>query len=325
MTQQSEGRAENGAESGVSSARQGPRRHTKASAQTRGRTLSRAAATLVSLLWRQPLLWFLLAGGGLYLAHAWLEGRNKPTLLLSEDELAYLARLGHDEPGEAAPSPQVLHLLAIARLRDLALIDGARQMGLDRNDLIIERRLIQKMTFLLKAEVSVPDPDEATLRAFLEAHPERYREPEIMTFEQLFFAEGPACKRASAALPAIQQGLLPQSDPLALGRRFQGVTAETVQQRFGAPFRQALEAAPLGAWHGPVASRYGCHVIRVASREPERIPESGEIRERLQRDWREEAEAVALERAICRLVRRYRLDAPRELHLSPDDLCSQPA
>jgi hypothetical protein len=282
-------------------------------------------AMLVRLLGHQPLVWFLLAGGGLYLAHAWLEGQNKQTLVLSEDELAYLARLGRDEPDEAPASPQALRLLAIERLRNLALVDAARRMGLDRSDLIIERRLIQKMTFLLKAEESIPDPDAATLRAFLEAHPDRYRDPEIMTFEQLFFAEDPACKRASAAMQAIRQGLLPQSDPLTLGRRFQGVTVENVQQRFGAAFRKALEAAPLETWHGPVASRYGCHVIRVASREPERIPESGEIRERLQRDWREEAEAVALERAICRLVRRYRLKTPHELRLNPNDLCSHPA
>ena len=281
--------------------------------------------TLVRLLWRQPLVWFLLAGGGLYLAHAWLEGQAKPILALGDEELAYLARLGRDEPGEAPPSPQALRLLAIERLRNLALVDAARRMGLDRSDLIIERRLIQKMTFLMKAEEGVPDPDETTLKAFLQARQARYRLPGTISFEQLFFAEDPACARASAALQAIRQGLLPQSDPLTLGRRFQGVTVENVQQRFGAAFRKALEAAPLETWHGPVASRYGCHVIRVASREPERIPESGEIRERLQRDWREEAEAVALERAICRLVRRYRLKTPHELRLNPNDLCSHPA
>jgi hypothetical protein len=53
----------------------------------------------------------------------------------------------------------------------------AQKLGLDQDDVVIRRRMRQKMQFLLEGSLALAPPDEATLRAFYEAEWERYSEP----------------------------------------------------------------------------------------------------------------------------------------------------
>lgn len=271
-------------------------------------------------LLRQPLFFFLLAGAALYLTHGLIEKHGQPTLVLSHEELAYLARLGQDEPDEA-PTPEALRLLAAERLRQLALIDAARQMGLDRGDLIIERRLMEKMRFVLDQQEPVPQPTEQELQAFLQAHPERYGQESTVAFEQLFFAEQAPCSRAQQALPSLLAGQDASSDPLALGRSFAATTTSMAQSRFGEHFLAALQQAPLNRWQGPVMSRYGCHLIRVSQRTIPVLPVLAEVRERIALDWQAQTQQRGEQRALCRLLTHYRIVTPKSLRLHHDDLC----
>jgi hypothetical protein len=273
-------------------------------------------------LLRQPLFYFLLVGIVLYLAYGLMPGQGKPTLALSDEELAYLARLGQDEPDEA-PTPGALRLLAAERLRQMALIDAARQMGLDRGDLIIERRLMEKMRFVLAQQEPVPQPTEQELQAFLQTHPERYEKNGTVGFEQLFFAEQAPCSRARKTLPSLLAGQDVSSDPMALGRSFAALTTSTVQSRFGKRFWETLQHAPLHRWQGPVTSRYGCHLIRVSQRTAHQIPALADVRERVLLDWQAQAQQHAEQRALCRLLGHYRIITPASLELRHHDLCPQ--
>ncbi len=49
-----------------------------------------------------------------------------------------------------------------------------RAAGLDRDDVIIRRRVRQKMEFLAE-DMSAPEPSEEQLAAYLAANPERFR------------------------------------------------------------------------------------------------------------------------------------------------------
>lgn len=285
----------------------------------RGRRWRQAQTAMMALL-RQPLCSFLLVGATLYLAHGLMPGQGRPTLVLSTEELAYLARLGQDEPDEA-PTPEALRLLAAERLRQLALIDAARQMGLDRGDLIIERRLMEKMRFVLAQQEPAPQPTEQELQAFLQTHPERYEKNGTVGFEQLFFAEQAPCSRARKTLPSLLAGQDVSSDPMALGRSFAASTASTVQSRFGKRFWETLQHAPLHRWQGPVTSRYGCHLIRVSQRTVHQMPALADVRERVLLDWQTQAQQHAEQRALCRLLGHYRIITPASLTLRHHDLC----
>lgn len=65
------------------------------------------------------------------------------------------------------------------------LLAAARALGMVRHDPVIRRRLIQRMELALAGELRV---SEAELREYIEANPQRYRRPARYAFDNVFVA-----------------------------------------------------------------------------------------------------------------------------------------
>ncbi|MFM7140582.1 MAG: peptidyl-prolyl cis-trans isomerase, partial [Alphaproteobacteria bacterium] len=63
-------------------------------------------------------------------------------------------------------------------------------LGLDRDDPVIERRVRQKLEVVAEEMLERPAPGDRELAAWLEAHPDRFRRPGTVTFEQVLVAPG---------------------------------------------------------------------------------------------------------------------------------------
>ena len=72
------------------------------------------------------------------------------------------------------PSEQELQGLIEDYIRDEVFYREGRAAGLDRDDAVIRRRVRQKMEFLAE-DMSVPEPNDEQLAAYLAANPERFR------------------------------------------------------------------------------------------------------------------------------------------------------
>ncbi len=60
-------------------------------------------------------------------------------------------------------------------------------MGLDRDDLVIRRRVQQKMVVIAEESAARAAPTEAELEGYLEKHAERYGRPAVIGFDQVVF------------------------------------------------------------------------------------------------------------------------------------------
>ena len=76
-------------------------------------------------------------------------------------------------------------------------------MGLDRDDIIIRRRLAQKLTFLTEdlAAGTVPSPE--ALQNFFAANAERYTVPERVSFRHRYFSTDRRTDAYADAVAAI--------------------------------------------------------------------------------------------------------------------------
>src|SRR6476620_5245925 len=83
------------------------------------------------------------------------------------------------------PSEQELQGLIEDYIRDEVFYREGRAAGLDRDDVIIRRRVRQKMEFLAE---DLSEPSEEQLAAYLEANPERFRTEDHLTFHQVFLS-----------------------------------------------------------------------------------------------------------------------------------------
>lgn len=163
-----------------------------------------------------------------------------------------------------------------------ALYAEALELGMDRTDVVVHRRLVQRMRLGIEAGALDPEPDEAELRAWYEAHAADFvRAPRVRIVQIFFDREREEAARAALAElragadvePVLQRGdafLHPARQPLQSERELAG--------RFGAEFARRLFALPEDRWEGPLASAYGFHLVRVEERQESRQRSLDEVR-----------------------------------------------
>ena len=71
-------------------------------------------------------------------------------------------------------------------IRETVLYCEALTMGLNKHDQVIRRRLAQKLEFLAKDLVALTPPTDEELQTYFAKHQDRYQEPVLYTFTQLF-------------------------------------------------------------------------------------------------------------------------------------------
>ncbi len=281
---------------------------------------------------RDPLLHFVVAGGLLFAAWSAFAPEAQTVadpmrIELTRDEMKQIALVQLSQ-GLPLPDAERLRALGEQRAMQRILAREAVAFGLDRDDDIIERRLAQKMDFLLADLSQLAPPSRDELAAWYAGHSERFTLPPRASFRHVYFSpdgRGDAAARvaAVAALPGIAG--LPSSSPAlaAVGDRFMfqdfygGRTPEEVGKEFGPDFASALFALEPGAWSGPIRSGYGWHLVRVDSLEAARVPALDEIEADVRAAWTEERYAEIRKRAEDDMRARYTVVIP---DLDPADL-----
>jgi hypothetical protein len=119
-----------------------------------------------------------------------------------------------------------------------ALYDEARGLGLDTTDLVVRRRLAQRMRFALESDARAEEPSDAALAAYLAAHAERFQLPPRVSVTQVFLR-----RERGAALAA---------DAAALRARLaDGASPDRLGDPLPLPDRLTqASAAQVGAWLG---------------------------------------------------------------------------
>ncbi|MEJ2472112.1 MAG: peptidylprolyl isomerase [Desulfuromonadales bacterium] len=201
----------------------------------------------------------------------------------------------------------------------------AKTMGLDQGDTIIQRRLRQKLEFMVEDLNSTP-PTEADLKDWLDNHPESYRIEPRIAFHQVFLNPD---KRGSSldaeakvllanlrqAGPEVGESL--SGDPLMLPRNIPLTNESGIANQFGQDFTRDLLDLEPGQWRGPIRSAFGLHLVYVDEREEARMPELEEVRAAVERDFLADRRKKALEQMYDSLLERYEVTI--EKPKSPED------
>ena len=247
-------------------------------------------------LLREPLLHFLLIGAVLFFVFGQVgdpvEVDNR--IVVSQADLDILANDWLRRTGRP-PSPQQVEQQLRQYIREQVLSREAVNLGLDRDDVIIRRRLAQKMQFLFDDLGQVPDPTEAELIAFMSQYVERFTLPGTLSFRHIFLdpdSRGEAIQEqaqqmlsrlqeSSAAVDTSELG-----DQTLLPDQLGNETRQQVSNLFGDQFAERVYALPVNRWSGPVISGYGLHLVYVHARTAARVQPLAEVRESVIRQWR---------------------------------------
>lgn len=187
-----------------------------------------------------------------------------------------------------------------------ALLFEARALGMPRSDPVVRRRLLQVMERRLQALAA---PDEATLRAYVNANAARYGHPARHGFHQIWFADADD-PRIAAVQATLARGDEPQDsgDAFLLGARQRPASEAELARRYGTAFAQTVAAMPVGRWSGPLRSAFGTHFVHVDVRRDARPPDFSAVRGLAAAAWAVEQRDARRQAALQALRARYRIE-----------------
>jgi PPIC-type PPIASE domain len=262
----------------------------------------------------EPMLHFLLIGIALFGAYRWASpgdsgGRRIVITQGVVDDLVtqHVAARGRE------PSSTELNHLIESYVHDEILYREGVTLGLERDDIVVKRRVRQKIEMIAEEDASTRAPTDADLSAYLTANQARFAQPAILTFEQVFLGHptsGHGLLHAVAVTrEALRRGTAPEKlgKPTLLPSRMTLTPADLVARDFGASFAAALEKLPVGEWVGPIDSSFGAHYVRVSDRTPAAAPPLAAVRDHVVREWEHERRQRARNDAYTKMRGEYQV------------------
>src|SRR4051794_22099962 len=165
--------------------------------------------SLLRRLAREPLAHFLVIGALLFGGLSAVKAMQRPTVTLDAQDLNQLAAYWEIQM-QRPPNKAELAGIIRDRIDEELLAREALRLGLDKSDMIIRRRLAQKMAFATDDTAQVGEPTEKALRDFYAGTADRYAAPARVAFQQVFFSgdrpHGGAEKAAAQAVERAEEG-----------------------------------------------------------------------------------------------------------------------
>ncbi|MGI9629327.1 MAG: peptidyl-prolyl cis-trans isomerase [Longimicrobiales bacterium] len=278
---------------------------------------------------KEPLVHFLALGALLFAIGLARGGSGTPSanrIALSSGVVERLIE-GFRLTWQRRPTEAEFSGLVEEYLREEVLYREALQMGLDRDDQIIRRRMRQKLEFLTADFVESIEPTEEELQGHLDADPDRYRRESRLSFTQVFFRgddDSDAEERARRALRTLRDNgdvaLESLGDPSLLPAQQVDVSERGMATTFGAEFAGEIPSLSVGAWSEPIRSNFGVHLVRLDEWTPGRLSELAEVRGAVYRDLTSARTEEAEEQFVEGLLGQYTVTVDWPEGMEPVDI-----
>lgn len=253
------------------------------------------------------LIWFVVLGAVLFAVDRGLEARQDNVIEIS---LPLVEKLVAQWEGQTKRRPNAPELDALIEgyIREEILVREAKRLGMDDDDVIIRRRLAQKVEFMMADDVVDALPDKAALQAFFNDNRAAYDAPESLSWRHVFTDSEAEAISLMDKLNRNDENWRQEGRPFMLNRDYAQQTEIELSRLMGTEFAAALFDLPPGRWAGPVASAYGWHVVKLDARQEAKAADFDRMVERVARDWQQAQRQNAMAAAWQDLRRQYEIE-----------------
>jgi hypothetical protein len=263
----------------------------------------------------EPLVHFLLLGAALFLAHHFIQAQSAATPESIVISKGVVEALKQNFTATSSREPTASEVDGMIRdyIREEVSVREATRLGLDRDDSVIRARLVEKMDFLVRDTFQVPEPTEAEMKQYYDAHLDQFEIPAQISFRHVLFStarRNDAKGDAQAALASLSESTS-AAEAAALGDGPESRSVYTdmeqpiVTRIFGQSFSDALFALKPGTWQGPIESEIGYHLVLVTSIvSKDRLTMLG-ARDLIVRGWQAQRQRDNTERYFADLMKKY--------------------
>ncbi len=279
------------------------------------------AKPLIRIL-REPLLHFLVLGALLFGLYFWVGSPMTSTsakhIEVSAPVIESLQATWKLQWGRK-PTEQQLEKIVDNYVHDEVLYQEALALGLDDKDIIVRRRLIQKMQFLVEDVAGIKEPSDEELQSYLDQNANRYTIPGRFSFQQVYFSQELHGDRTDAdaenlltQLQTEPNPVQPKGDRSMLPKTYTLASAKTLNNTFGGTLAQEMAGVTQKGWQGPFHSAYGSHLVNVTEIEPGHPATLVEVRKNVRLDYLRKQKQKQDELFYEKLRDRYTISIDRD-------------
>lgn len=249
---------------------------------------------------KEPLIKFLIISIVIYMVYGFYGTRDEDTLardntiIITSQEIDIMAFMWQQRYNRE-PTNEELQKLITTRVKETVLYEEAKKMGLDKDDVVIKRRVVLQYRNLIEGLISPPDPTEEELTAYFEENINEYIPDEVISMTQIFFdpdkREESTLEDAEKALTELQnRKSLPDNyngygDNFMLANVYTNISPLELRKYFGRGFTESVMQLEPNVWVGPVLSGYGTHLVYISKKQVPDAPLLDEVRETVLTDY----------------------------------------
>lgn len=278
-------------------------------------------------IYKEPLLHFLIIGALIFVLFAILsEEENNPggnKIIVSTADIERLS-YNWSKKWNRLPTEPELRGLIDAYIKEEVYYREALALGLDKDDTILRRRLMQKMEFLSNDLAELNQPDDTVLNKYFLDNQEKYEVPPLVSFTHIYFSLDKRGANVVEDAKSVLSGLTAlrapeKGDSFMLQYDFVEETPYEVERLFGQRFAEQLFTLETDAWQGPIQSGYGLHLVRISEKVDARMPELASVIDKVRTDWMFEQRQKVNKEIYERFKERYEIvieDVPKQSGLA---------
>ena len=268
--------------------------------------------------YKEPLLHFFILGCLLFFFMNDSEDRSavvKKEIVISLNQLSQLSSSWR-EKRDTPPTKKELDTLITFYVEDEILYREALRLGLDRDEPLIKKILVNKMKYIASDGVDLSKVSDKELHHFFKTHKERFSAPsEKISFSHIYFNPTKDIKyteHANELFSAIKgqsylENTCKQGNTFYGGKHFTNVTKKELREYFSQTFIEDIFHLDVKKWSQPINSAYGRHIIYVHQREESKNLEYKDVEQSVKDAWLIDANANAYKRLYQRLKKEYHI------------------
>ena len=273
-------------------------------------------------IWKAPLIHFFVLGLVVFGLHSVFEPKpeiaDDPFLVeVTSADIEWFRTMWRKRMGRE-PTVEELRDQVNQLIREQVLSREAVSMGLDEDDIVVRRRLAQKVDFLFKDLSDFTEPSDDELKAYFQENRSTYEIPGRVTFTHIYFntdkrGEDKAAHEIRQLVERLNSNEdIPSDpsilgDPFLLGSSYSNKTLSNIRGQFGLRFAEVVGEQKPYTWQGPIPSGYGLHAVYVQERADAKLPNFGDMRKQLKADWMAERQREIARKAYEKLRKRYQV------------------
>jgi len=260
----------------------------------------------------EPLLHFIVISMLFFVAYEALNPQepDNQVIVVSEGRAAQINKSFINRWNRAPLPTELENAIQGFAINEMYLRE-ARALTLDVDDKVINRRLRQKMEFLLADTSANNEPTDEELKKFYQNNAENYSSPLQYSLKQVLLSIDRTEEGLRQSLQQqnqrIQQGMAPEGDSSLLPSEVTLANHDQLARNFGETFANELESLELNQWQGPIKSAFGLHFVFLQARKTAMIKPFDSVKKSVLQDWQYENNKSYQKQYEQQLLERYKV------------------